>query len=247
MKALFLSPHLDDAVFSAGNMILNLVDAGYEVEVITYFTKSFLDPEGFALACQLDKGLDTSVDYMLWRRREDERSNRLLGASVVHLNLPEAPHRGYENADMLFAERLPTDDLDRELDEIGQTLLDDDTVSLVFLPAGIGNHVDHHQVRDSVERLRFQYPERDFFIWYDQPYLMNAKTVPEHEFCGTNCTDLLDYLPSRVFALDGAAYQSRKMKGCAAYETQIPFQFGSTRGMEQQFGDYPLEYFERLI
>ena len=247
MKALFLSPHLDDAVFSAGNMIATLVDAGYGVEVVTYFTRSVPQPTGFALECQRDKGLDDDVDYMLLRRQEDERANQILGARVVHLNLPEAPHRGYHSAAQLFADRLPTDDLDRELDELGKILLDDDEVRVVFFPAGVGNHVDHHQVRDSAERLRAQYPERDFYVWYDQPYLMQRGPVPVYEYCGSDCADLLAHLPSRVFALDGAQYQAQKMNGCAAYETQVPFQFGSPETMRKQFAEQPLEYFERLI
>ena len=38
------------------------------VTVVTCFTRSVPDPQGFALACQLDKGLGPEVDYMALRR-----------------------------------------------------------------------------------------------------------------------------------------------------------------------------------
>ena len=66
--ALALSPHLDDAAFSAGGTLHALARAGWRVVVATVFTRSVPDPQGFALACQLDKGLDASVDYMALRR-----------------------------------------------------------------------------------------------------------------------------------------------------------------------------------
>jgi hypothetical protein len=47
--------------------------AGWEVTVATAFTRSVPDPQGFALACQLDKGLPPEVDYMALRRRRMRR------------------------------------------------------------------------------------------------------------------------------------------------------------------------------
>ena len=47
-----------------------LADAGHEVTVLTCFTRSVPDPTGFALACQLDKGLPAEADYMALRRAD---------------------------------------------------------------------------------------------------------------------------------------------------------------------------------
>ncbi len=69
--ALALSPHLDDAVFSAGGLLASLAAQGWRVVMATTFTQSVPDPKGFALACQLDKGLGPEVDYMALRRDED--------------------------------------------------------------------------------------------------------------------------------------------------------------------------------
>jgi hypothetical protein len=71
---------------------------------VTCLTQSVPDPTGFALACQTDKGLAPDVDCLALRRAEDEEAMALLGATeVVHLPLPEAPHRGYGSAAELLA------------------------------------------------------------------------------------------------------------------------------------------------
>ena len=68
---LALSPHLDDAVFSAGATLFRAARRGWRVVVATIFTGNVAQPTGFALACQLDKGLAADVDYMALRRAED--------------------------------------------------------------------------------------------------------------------------------------------------------------------------------
>lgn len=100
--AVAVSPHLDDAVFSAGGTLATLTAAGWRVSVVTCFTASVADPCPFALSTQLDKGLPADLDYMALRRAEDERALAVLGARPVHLPLPEAPHRGYRDASELF-------------------------------------------------------------------------------------------------------------------------------------------------
>ena len=66
--ALALSPHLDDAAFSCGGLLASLAQAGWRVVMATLFTGSVAEPKGFALACQLDKGLGPEIDYMALRR-----------------------------------------------------------------------------------------------------------------------------------------------------------------------------------
>jgi len=95
--ALAVSPHLDDAVFSAGALLARLATQGWRVVIATCFTASVPNPRGFALACQLDKGLASSVDYMALRRAEDADACAALGCEIVHLPFTEAPHRGYED------------------------------------------------------------------------------------------------------------------------------------------------------
>ena len=92
--ALAISPHLDDAVFSAGGALARYARDGWRVVVATVFTASVQNPSGFALACQMDKGLSAEIDYMALRREEDAAACRVIGAVPAWLPFPEAPHRG---------------------------------------------------------------------------------------------------------------------------------------------------------
>src|SRR5215212_4481765 len=83
--AVAVSPHLDDAVFSAGGTLAALAAAGWRVRVVTCFTASVADPSPFALSTQLDKGLPADVDYMALRRAEDTAALTHLGVEAVHL------------------------------------------------------------------------------------------------------------------------------------------------------------------
>ena len=215
IRALALSPHLDDAAFSCGGTLAMLPAAGWKVTVATLFTQSVPNPKGFALACQLDKGLDADVDYMALRRAEDASAMRALGVtSFVHVPLPEAPHRGYENASALFEAPREDDTIEHELRTVIDDLLRDTAPDLILAPQAIGGHVDHVQVVRSLSGI-----DRPVVWWRDFPYV--AQTMHPAEPFATR----MHALPDRCVRLNDAAVMSREA-ACLAYESQIGFQFG---------------------
>ena len=217
IDALFVSPHLDDAVFSVGGTIARLRGEGRRVVVATVFTRSVPHPVGFALACQTDKGLAPSADYMAMRRDEDCAACNRLGVGacdVIHLDLPEAPHRGYHSAAELFAgiheaDRATTGDIERVLEPLIQR------AATIYLPLGHGHHVDHLLVIDAVDRLAAPSRQRR---WHDVPYVAR---LPGHVLREGDATDI-------------AATLHAKIDACACYATQIPFQFGDEEKMAAQ-------------
>src|SRR3954452_23674230 len=136
--AVAVSPHLDDAVFSAGGTLAALAAAGWRVRVVTCFTASVADPSPFALSTQLDKGLTADVDYMALRRAEDTAALTHLGGEALHLSLPEAPHRGYTSAPDLFAGQHADDGVAEPL--TGALAPHLDGADLVLAPQAIGDH-----------------------------------------------------------------------------------------------------------
>ena len=215
--ALAISPHLDDAAFSAGATLARLARRGWRVIVATVFTRTVPDPQGFALACQTGKGLPPEADYMAIRRAEDEAACAALGATAYHLPFAEAPHRGYEDAPSLFAE-VRADDLASE--EIGpalSTLIAELAPTLLLGPRGIGAHVDHVVVRKALDAL----PRPRTLLWTDWPY--------------AGRTDALDPFGPHDAAARRLAVpvqdQDAKLAACAAYSTQLGFQFGGAAGM----------------
>ncbi|HEY0780500.1 MAG TPA: PIG-L family deacetylase, partial [Gemmatirosa sp.] len=177
-NTLFLSPHLDDVAFSCGATFAALAARGWNAHLVTVFTRSVPDPQGFALACQTDKGLAPSVDYMALRRAEDAAAARALGAASVRwLAHAEAPHRGYASAPALFAGILPADaDAWRPIAADVAALVDELDPALVFAPQAIGGHADHRHVVRAVAAVadaRSASGRPLALAWYrDTPYII---------------------------------------------------------------------------
>lgn len=219
MRICAISPHLDDAAFSAGATLAALAGAGHEVTVVTCFTASMPDPTGFALACQTDKGIGPEVDYMAIRRAEDQAAMAVLGAAPVHLDLPEAPHRGYSSATELFNKPRPGDEIWRELASALHELPGD----LWLAPQGLGGHVDHVQVLRTVVRLA-----RPTLWWRDSPYVLRDPAArPGRE------------LPSGLSECELPQDRDRRADACACYATQLGFQFGGPDQMRAALADLP--------
>ena len=211
--ALFLSPHLDDAAFSCGGTVALLGDAGWRCVVATAFTRSVPDPAGFALACQLDKGLGPEVDYMALRRDEDRNACALLGAEPRWIDLPEAPHRGYGSAAALFGPADPADEVWRPLADEVAALLAEFRPDRVYAPQGLGGHVDHHQViRAVLDRAE---PAQVRF-WRDAPYILRDPAARPDPKVPRGAAERVDI----------TAGLERKVAASCAYASQVGFQFG---------------------
>lgn len=208
---LAVSPHLDDAVFSAGGTLAMRAREGWRVVVATCFTGNVATPTGFALACQLDKGLPGDIDYMALRRAEDFAACRAIGAEFVHLPFLEAPHRGYGSAAALFAGQLPDDTIAAELVTALGALIKARQPDLILGPMAIGHHADHLVVRSALEAIGGR-----ISLWQDWPYVDRA---PARALVTTE-----------TIFLDAAAVAS-KILACQAYTTQLGFQFGSIEAM----------------
>lgn len=233
--ALFVSPHLDDAAFSCGGAMALLARRGWYAVLATVFTASVPEPTGFALECQLDKGLPPDVDYMALRREEDRLFAERVGVGrVAWLDLPEAPHRGYASAPALFSGTLVDDEIWREAAGRLAVLLETLAPDLVFAPQALGNHADHLQVVRAVRELDTLSP----VAWYrDAPY---AAREP-----GARPSPLLpDGLAET--AVDVAATLEIKLNACAAYTTQLGFQFGGEEGMRQTLAGFAADEARRL-
>jgi LmbE family N-acetylglucosaminyl deacetylase len=218
-RALALSPHLDDAAFSCGGTLALLARAGWEVVVCTASTRSVPDSTGFALACQLDKGLPAEADYMALRRAEDAVACARLGARPLWLDFAEAPHRGYADAPALFAAPQEEDRIAAPLSRALAGLLDP-APDLLLAPQAVGGHVDHVLLHRALRGLLP--PDHSVLWWTDFPYAARPHSHPARPFATA-----MAVLPERAVAGDAAA----RLMACAAYATQLGFQFGGAKGL----------------
>ena len=217
MTILAVSPHLDDAVFSAGGALATAAAAGFEVIVATAFTQSVPDPTGFALLCQTDKGVGPETDYMALRRQEDADACARIGAEAVWLDLPEAPHRGYGSAGALFGDVRGADaDTWRAVCDRLAPLIADRQPDVVLSCQGLGGHVDHRHVVRAVREASRDVPDVVSW-WRDVPYaLRDPSAQADGDLDGLRPVGL----PLAVEAL------TVKLDACAAYASQLGYQFG---------------------
>ena len=219
---LAISPHLDDAVFSCGGTLTTLKRAGWRVIMASAFTASVPNPQGFALACQLDKGLRADVDYMALRRNEDFLAARTLGAEPVWLPFREAPHRGYDSAAALFGGTRPDDGIGLELVAAFAALIAAFRPDVILAPQAIGGHVDHVQVFRALSSL---HPEGPVLWWRDFPYTVRD-AAPREPFGAEMAA-----LARQEVALRPAALEAKRA-ACRCYASQLGFQFGGPGGLD---------------
>jgi LmbE family N-acetylglucosaminyl deacetylase len=224
LTALALSPHLDDAAFSCGGTLARLAGAGWRVVVATLFTASVPAPAGFALACQLDKGLGPEVDYMALRRDEDAAAMRVLGAEPVWLPFREAPHRGYGSAPALFAGVRENDMVVDALAPALTGLLDAHRPGLVLLPQCIGSHADHLQAVRAFDRTGWSGPA---LWWRDFPYVARDASPREP------LRDRMAVLQQGDVVLTSNEAELKR-RACRAYASQLGFQFGGPKELDRR-------------
>jgi LmbE family N-acetylglucosaminyl deacetylase len=172
MKYIYLSPHLDDAVFSCGGLIWEQNQKGHQVEIWTIFSGD--PPQGelspLANSLHLDWGLPQ--DPFQIRREEDKKACQILGARPKYLPYRDCIYRQssqgkfyYQEVEDIFGGLNPGEtDL---IDFLGKDLRDQlPSDAVIAAPLGIGNHVDHEITRKAASRL-----EIPIHYYADYPYV----------------------------------------------------------------------------
>ena len=173
MRWIYLSPHLDDAVLSAGGLIYEQTRIGFPVEIWTMMCGSPPDPnETLSPYAQLLHslwGASSAEDASQIRRAEDKRAAGILGADVVHFDFWDCIYRRGADGNWLYSDVfLPPHPADGSLPtQIAQALrehLRSDDVLVCQL--ALGSHVDHVLVRRGAEQLG-----RTLLYDIDVPYI----------------------------------------------------------------------------
>jgi LmbE family N-acetylglucosaminyl deacetylase len=177
---LYLSPHLDDAIYSCGGLIAQQTAQGEHVTVLTICAGDPLEGGLSAFASELEERWGESTSPVAARRDEDAKACASLGASYVHLDIPDAIYRrGPGDAPIYTTEQAIFGDVhESEAVTSRQIAQDLDKASLgidhIYCPLGIGGHVDHRLVRQAAETL-----ERDLWYYTDFPYAARDRSMPD--------------------------------------------------------------------
>ncbi len=173
MRWIYISPHLDDAVLSAGGLIYEQTRAGMEVEIWTFMCgfppNEELSP--FAQALHHQWGISAAAEVVTARRAEDVNAANIVGAKAVHFDYLDCIYRRGKNGDWLYTDVFGPP-LEEESDlpaQIAESISarikpDDKLVGQLAL----GSHLDHVHVRRAVELL-----QKPILYDVDIPYLFN--------------------------------------------------------------------------
>jgi LmbE family N-acetylglucosaminyl deacetylase len=175
---LYVSPHLDDVVLSAGGLIAAQLMAGDRVVIGTVCTADApTDGRLSPLAIDVHRRWGNPRAPYERRRQEDIAACLALGgAESCHLGLPDAiyrrkpdsPEYRYETFEELFGP-IPTWDQTFSVSVATaiNRLATELRPRMVFGPLGVGRNVDHLHLRNAVLRMP-NVPSVGFYE--DQPY-----------------------------------------------------------------------------
>lgn len=175
---IYLSPHLDDGVYSCGGLMWEQVRRG---EQVTVWTVCAGDPPPNPLSSfaeTLHKRWGTGRETVALRRWEDEQACQRLGALTRHFNVPDCIYRRHpKTGEALYASEKAIFGKIKEV-EIG---LIEKLISFMeqkiprkmqlVCPLSIGGHVDHRLTRQVAEGLG-----RPLVYYGDYPYIEREET-----------------------------------------------------------------------
>lgn len=104
MRWIYLSPHLDDAVLSAGGLIHGQTQAGIPVEIWTFMCGYPPEGEYSPIAQTLHKiwGFDSAEEVVRSRRVEDINAAAIVGATTVHFDFLDCIYHRVQIPDASF-------------------------------------------------------------------------------------------------------------------------------------------------
>lgn len=180
IQCFFISPHLDDAVLSCGSLLHHLADKT-KITVITIFTQDSGPPfTKFVKDFIRSSGFRNSSTFYKQRRTEDKSTIQLISSTINfhHLGFIDAAWRKkfaivnlYPDPNYLLSGQMNRKDKNL-IHLIRNKLLPlfpiKNDNNFIFIPLGIGNHIDHLITRDVCQTI-----SSNCIYYADFPYILN--------------------------------------------------------------------------
>jgi LmbE family N-acetylglucosaminyl deacetylase len=230
---IYLSPHLDDAVFSCGGMIHQQTQAGERVIVVTICAGG--PPVGpfSEFAQSLHERWQTPLEAVAVRRAEDLAALSGLGAEGIHLSTPDCIYRVqaasgahlYASEEALFGEvHLSELNLIRRMADETARLLRTFPRPHLYAPLGLGHHVDHQLTRQAAEVAG-----RVHAYFEDYPYVERTREETRAALESKLALELIYLTPADLEA---------KVQAIAAYASQLSSFWEDGAAMEAAIRDF---------
>ena len=227
--AIYVSPHLDDAVLSCGGQMAARTRRG---ESVLVYTLAAGDPGGrlspFAAALHDQWGLQPDASA---RRAEDERACALLGVEHLHSEEPDCLYRRHpQSGEALYTSLKAVFGAPHADDTVcavwEKTLCDLPAAEMYFAPLAVGGHVDHQLARRAAETAfgrRIRYYE-------DYPYCGKRMALVGYRL------RFRQWAPEAI-PLSGEDVAARCRAG-AAYASQVDMLFNGRHNLERRIRGY---------
>ena len=176
----YLSPHLDDAVFSCGGLIARQSAAGESITVITICAGDPPAGELTPFAQELHTRWEAEETPSALRRAEDFAACESLSARMIHLEIPDAVYRRGPDGAALYPDEasifgtLHESDNELVIHIQGELAHHVPAGAALYCPLGYGVHVDHRLARRAAESL-----DRRLRYYADLPYAARGGQIPD--------------------------------------------------------------------
>lgn len=231
VRALFVSPHLDDVALSCGGLVCRSAAMAERPRIVTLFT---LGPapgdEPTPLARRLHEAWSAGAEIApekLWQARRDEDAAAAdeLGADRAWLPFQDALYRGgqYASERELFGAVKAADEplIERLAGEL-TALWQRTARAAVYLPLAVGWHVDHQIAYALAGPLRRAGAQ--VLHYEDYPY--SART-------GDLERRIAELPPLAPRVIDVSPHLPRRLRAIAAYASQLPLIFADVGPWEE--------------
>lgn len=230
-NAIYLSPHLDDVALSCGGQIYQRTQAGEQVLIVSMTAGDPTETAVSTYAQSLHDRWELISDSVAGRRAEDIAACRRLGADFLHWDILDCIYRTdeknglpfYESDEELFG-AVHTTDKTQLLAYLSQRMEQLPSTEELYVPLGMGNHVDHQLVRIVAEAT---YPQNLIFYYEDYPYAQTpnalVNVIPDDRH-GWQCNKIIlsnDDIEARISAI-------------IAFKSQLSTFFTNRADLEQQ-------------
>jgi len=231
--AIFISPHLDDAILSCGGSVHQVTRAGKPVLIVTVMAGNPPGGDLSPFAQSLHKRWQLAAEDVALRRMEDIEACVNLGADWRHWEIPDCIYRCskvnaeplYGSEEALFGEIDPSErELVDHLSALMRSLPDTDSL---FIPLAVGHHVDHQLTRLAAE----SWLDPSKFTYYEEyPYSKSDSHL-------TAALGNARQWSSEIVHLETADIEAR-IRAIACYQSQISTFFEDLEDLSRQVRRY---------
>jgi LmbE family N-acetylglucosaminyl deacetylase len=188
---LYLSPHFDDVALSGGGQVFQQTSAGKSVLVVTVTGgEAPADLQSEIVQSLHNRWQDSLAGEVIGesivsqRRAEDRAAFAILGAEVLHLPFQDCIYRVgpdgaplYPGSTDMFGDINPADR--GIIDELARSFAALPPAGRVYVPLGVGRHIDHRVTRLAAEQTFSELIYYEDYPYTMQPGALEAALPPE--------------------------------------------------------------------